>query len=303
VRLALRTDQLALVTTGATVALMALGSLVHGTGSSLACPDWPLCNGTALPRMVGGVAFEHSHRLLAMTVVVLTATLAGAVWRRAHAANKGLAAAACVLLAMQAALGATTVLLRLPPMVSVAHLATAMAFLVVVAALSARLGGLGAARTPASARHWFTASIALVYVQIVEGAVVRHSGAALVCPGLLVCAGGPSPDGSLQLVHLLHRASGVVVLVAVFSSVLVVRKTPDLTAWQLAQFLSPAVLVLAQVALGLAVVATRGWLSIVTAHHVTAALLLVALVLARARCATSARVLHRPRPPLAGARR
>jgi heme A synthase len=291
VRLAVRTDQLAIATTGATVALMALGSLVHGTGSSLACPDWPLCNGTALPPMVGGVAFEHSHRLMAMAVVILTVTLAGAVWGRAAPVDKGLAVAACALIAVQAALGASTVLLRLPPAVSVAHLATAMALLVVLAALSARLAGPGTSCTPASARGWFTASIALAYVQIVSGAAVRHTGAALVCPDLLACTGAAAPLDALQLLHVLHRACGVVVLAVVVSSVLRVRRAPDLTAWHRLVFLVPCALVLGQVALGLAVVATRASLLTVTAHHMNAALLLVSLVIARSRCAFAAPVV------------
>src|ERR1019366_5817490 len=94
----LRLDRLAIGAVGATLALMTLGSVVHGTGSSLACPDWPLCHGSALPAMTGGVRFEHSHRLAAAAVVVLTLALAAATRRRVGGVEKRLAFAACGLI-------------------------------------------------------------------------------------------------------------------------------------------------------------------------------------------------------------
>ncbi|MEM6730011.1 MAG: COX15/CtaA family protein [Myxococcota bacterium] len=48
--------------------MILLGGIVHGTGSSLACPDWPLCYGEAMPVMKGGILFEHSHRLLGAAI-------------------------------------------------------------------------------------------------------------------------------------------------------------------------------------------------------------------------------------------
>src|SRR3954451_10318022 len=57
---------------GLTFALVVLGGIVHNTGSSLACPDWPLCNGTAFPKMAGAILIEHGHRLTAFAVVMGT---------------------------------------------------------------------------------------------------------------------------------------------------------------------------------------------------------------------------------------
>jgi len=71
------TPGLAIATAIATYLLILIGGLVHGTGSSLACPDWPTCYGTFMPKMEGGVLVEHSHRLAAGTVVILTLVLAG----------------------------------------------------------------------------------------------------------------------------------------------------------------------------------------------------------------------------------
>ena len=55
----------AVATAVATYLLILIGGLVHGTGSSLACPDWPTCYGSLMPKMEGGVLVEHSHRLAA----------------------------------------------------------------------------------------------------------------------------------------------------------------------------------------------------------------------------------------------
>jgi heme A synthase len=279
-----RIERLAGGTVLATLALMTLGSVVHGTGSSLACPDWPLCHGSALPSMTGGVRFEHSHRLAALAVVVLTAVLTRAVWRRADRGAKGLVLAACGLVSVQAALGAATVLLRLPPMVSVAHLATSMAYLSVLVTLAARLSGVACVRPDASTRSWLTLAVILAYGQIVLGAVVRHTGAALACSELPWCAGAAWPGGFRARVHMIHRATALVVLLVTVASTLVALRRTAPVGVRRAVVLAPAALGVAQVALGVLVVWTGAALPGVTAHHATAALLLASLVLARASC-------------------
>lgn len=66
---------LAFAAAGLTLALIVAGGLVTNTDSGLACPDWPLCFGSPLPKMVGGVAIEHTHRLIAGGVGFFTALL------------------------------------------------------------------------------------------------------------------------------------------------------------------------------------------------------------------------------------
>ena len=65
----------AILTAGATLVLIFVGALVTSTGSGLAVPDWPLSFGQVFPPMVGGVLFEHGHRLVAALVGLLTVTL------------------------------------------------------------------------------------------------------------------------------------------------------------------------------------------------------------------------------------
>lgn len=55
----------------ATIFLIFVGSLVTSTGSGLAVPDWPLAFGTLFPPTVGGVLYEHGHRMVATAVGAL----------------------------------------------------------------------------------------------------------------------------------------------------------------------------------------------------------------------------------------
>lgn len=73
--------RLALVTALITYGLIVWGGVVHNTGSSLACPDWPLCQDQWFPSMHGGVLFEHGHRLLAALVVLGIIGLNALLWR------------------------------------------------------------------------------------------------------------------------------------------------------------------------------------------------------------------------------
>src|SRR5512136_2296859 len=99
--------RLAFAAAASTFLLLVVGGLVHATGSSLACPDWPLCYGQFFPAMEGGVLFEHGHRLVALAVSVLTVALAVTVWRRRReAAVRTGALLAVGLVLFQASLGA-----------------------------------------------------------------------------------------------------------------------------------------------------------------------------------------------------
>ena len=71
----------AVFTALATFVLIFVGGLVTSTGSSLSVPDWPLSYGQLFPPMVGGILYEHGHRMIASTVGFLTVILAVWLWR------------------------------------------------------------------------------------------------------------------------------------------------------------------------------------------------------------------------------
>src|SRR6185369_6899246 len=181
---------LAIATAAATYLLILIGGLVHGTGSSLACPDWPTCYGTFFPKMEGGVLVEHSHRLAAGTVAILTVLLAVAVTASREPTHRRLrrhAWLSVALVVVQAVLGGITVKLRLPTPVSTAHTGVSLLFFlsVLYVAFCSRAPRAPSASTPSPLPEGKTrlalVSLVVVYFQMLLGGLVRHSGAALAC--------------------------------------------------------------------------------------------------------------------------
>src|SRR5437773_12375234 len=116
---------------GCTVLLVRAGSLVTSTGSGLSVPDWPTSYGWSMftfppSKWVGGIFYEHGHRLIASTVGFLTIVLTVWLWRaesRRWLKRLGLVALGAVI--AQGVLGGLTVLLFLPAAISTAHAALA----------------------------------------------------------------------------------------------------------------------------------------------------------------------------------
>ncbi|MDB4980634.1 MAG: cyoE, partial [Myxococcales bacterium] len=209
----------AIATAVATYLLILIGGLVHGTGSSLACPDWPTCYGTFMPKMEGGVLVEHSHRIAALTVVILTLALAALLTRASSPEQRRLRPfgwLAVALVFAQAALGAITVLWRLPTPVSTAHTATSLLFFMTVLYIAARSRPASAVETPRASLSGAAVTLAIVsavsvYFQMVLGGLVRHSGAALACTDVPLCRGALWPVAHpTVLIQALHRLNALV---------------------------------------------------------------------------------------------
>ena len=108
---------LAVATASATLLLIVAGGLVTNTGSAMAVPDWPTTFGSNMflfpwSRMVGGILYEHSHRLIGSLVGLLTMALAIGLWvteSRVWVRRLGMAAAIAVVL--QGILGGLRVVL------------------------------------------------------------------------------------------------------------------------------------------------------------------------------------------------
>jgi len=276
----MRLHHLAALTALLTFVLMILGSLVHGTGSSLACPDWPLCHGTAFPTMTGGVEFEHTHRLVALSVALLCATLFAFSRRSADRRTRALGALLVVLVLVQAILGGLTVILRLPPAVSIAHLATSITVLsalllfTIVSAPQPPAGESVASRP----RTWIAIAAVAAFAQAILGAAVRHTGAALACQTLPLCDGSLWPDETLPRIHALHRLGALVVSGLVLAAAVSARAGAPRGSNVLRVALIPPAVVVVQVTLGVVVVWTGAPLNMVTLHHATGVLLVGSLV-------------------------
>ena len=112
------------------------------TGSGLGCPDWPLCHGGLIPPLEITAIFEYAHRVVGATVSLLMVVTVAAAWMW-HRAERPIALPASsvpVLLAVEIVLGGVVVLLELPPVVVVVHLAIAMLILGVLVWLAVAAG-------------------------------------------------------------------------------------------------------------------------------------------------------------------
>jgi protoheme IX farnesyltransferase len=283
----MKTHRLALAAVAATFLLLMIGGLVHPTGSSLACPDWPLCYGQLFPKMEGGILYEHSHRLAATAVGLLTIGLALALRRDGSLPKRvrRLGIAAVLLVVLQGVLGGLTVIFKLPLLVSTAHLATSMLFfsLLVFIAFESRprpVGDLPRAKPIAALSGLSMLAAGAVWLQIVLGAFVRHTSAGLACgTDILFCNGSLWPAGAashLGKVQMLHRFGAWSVAAIVTAVAVVWKRRADeagregLSAWILA---GPA-LVVGQIVLGMMTVLSKIDLLVVESHLALGALLL-----------------------------
>src|SRR6266550_1147486 len=229
---------LSVATAVATYALVVLGGVVRVSGSGLGCPDWPLCHGRVLPPLDLHAIIEYSHRTaasLTSTLVVLTAAVAWIAWRN----RRDLvipATLAVGLLAIQVVLGAITVRLELPPMIVLAHLATAMALLGAVCVTAvASLMPMPAQPADAQSARRARGAAGGTYLLIITGSLVVGSGASGACDAWPLCGGGfrLAVEGS-PAIQLLHRGVAAVIGLLVVMSLLSVlarhRRQPAVRA-------------------------------------------------------------------------
>lgn len=178
-------NRFAWFTVAATLLLICSGGMVTSKNAGLAVPDWPTTFGYNMflfpaSRWVGGILFEHTHRLIASTVGFLTLILGGWLWRtqsRRWVRLLGLTAVGAVIL--QGVLGGIRVTL-LKDEIGIFHACLAQAFLgllVVIALVTSEtwsqtnsLASAGAKKLRALA----LATTAIIYLQLALGATMRH---------------------------------------------------------------------------------------------------------------------------------
>jgi cytochrome c oxidase assembly protein subunit 15 len=271
--------RLALVALGATCVLILLGGLVTNTGAALAVPDWPTTFGHNMflfpwSGMVGGILYEHSHRLAGALVGLLTLALAAALWREGgRLRTLGLVAVAVVV--AQGVLGGLRVVL-LQDGLAILHGSLAQAFfglLAAVALLTAPGARVAGPAVEPALKGLTVLAAALVYAQIVFGALLTHA-------------------GRLDL----HLAGAVLVLVLVPIVTARLRRTGDAVAAPIARLL--LILLGVQLVLGVGSFLARfsslwipgGQATVVllpVAHRLIGSLILGAIVVLAVRVSTT----------------
>ncbi len=312
----------ALFTALSTFLLIVAGALVTSTQSGLSVPDWPNTYGHfmfayPLDEMVGGIFYEHSHRMIASVVGLLTVILTIWVWRKEERRwLRNLSAAALAAVVVQGVLGGITVLFLLPTPVSVAHATLAQTFFATIAAICLFTSkwwsdqpavlpaeGISAHGSPMTLT---VVAAAMVWIQLILGAVMRHTASGLVVPDFPLAYGRIAPslspgdlagytqsliDSDIRIaadgpvtatqvtIHLLHRYWGIL-------TGIVMLWTAHRLFWSSSRGsrlrtlgVVLAILTLLQVTLGAYTVLSSKAIDVTTAHVANGALVLAICVL------------------------
>ncbi len=168
-----------------TYLLIIAGALVTSNDAGLSVPDWPTSFGSfSMPRMVGGVKFEHGHRMIAGFVGILTILLALWVWaKESRRWLRWVGFGAVIAVIAQAVLGGITVLLDLPAPISTAHATLGQIFFCLTSSLALFTAADWRWDEPKrednsspSLQHLTVATTGAILVQLILGAAYRHSG-------------------------------------------------------------------------------------------------------------------------------
>ena len=312
-------------TAGATLALIFVGSLVTSTGSGLAVPDWPLSYGTLFPPMVGGILYEHSHRMAAAAVGLLVVVQALVLsWREPRRWLRTLAWVAVAAIIVQGTLGGLTVLLLLPTPISMTHAVLAQSLfllLLVIAYAHSREWRRRAAQAHSTpVRTSVVLLPAVVFVQLLLGALMRHTESGLAIPDFPLMGGQFIPRFDARMlnainaerfqlllepvsmgqvaVHFLHRLGAAATAAVVIAANLDLRRHP---AYRAVRRMLTWVnwLVLVQGTLGAFTVLTVRAPLVASLHVLVGAALFAATLLCLLRCLPLPDVSAESAPPVA----
>lgn len=202
----------AVLTAVATLALIGLGGLVTSHGAGMAVPDWPNTYGYNMflfppAKWVGGIFYEHTHRLLASGVGLLTTILALWLWLAdTRRWLRWLGVAAFIAVVLQGVLGGLRVVL-IKDQIGIFHAALAQAFFVLICAIALFTGHWWrtlpvktAVVVSCGLRRLFLATTAMIFCQLVLGATMRHQHAGLAIEDFPLAHGKLWPDTSVTAV-------------------------------------------------------------------------------------------------------
>ena len=199
-----------------TLLLIFAGALVKSHEVGLSVPDWPTSYGYQmfsfpLTDMIGGIFYEHGHRLIATVVGLMTLILAFTIYYTDHRLwLKKTAFFALGLVIIQGLFGGLTVLLFLPTPVSVIHAILAQTFLMVTIFISYGLSIERANRilnekTDYKVLRFPTYLVTgIVFIQLIIGALMRHTESGLAIPDFPLSGGYIIPAFNQEMLNTIQ---------------------------------------------------------------------------------------------------
>jgi cytochrome c oxidase assembly protein subunit 15 len=294
----------------ATFLLIGLGGLVTSHEAGMSVPDWPTSYGYnmfALPIKfwTGGAFFEHTHRLLASVVGLLTTILA--VWLWLKDPRKWLAwlgVAAFLLVIAQGILGGLRVKWQLDYL-GIPHGAVAQAFLVLTCAIAlftSRWWQNSATEkqisVPRGLRSHVLYVTILIFIQLLIAATMRHQHAGLAISDFPLAHGKIWPDTSAEAIahynaqrveinninpitafqvelQMIHRLVAYAIFLGVAAAAMLARKKLGGRDWLTKFAFFWLVLLALQIILGAATIWLNKAADIATGHVMVGALALL----------------------------
>lgn len=240
----------AVITAAMTLLLLCAGGLVTSHGAGLAVPDWPNTFGSfmfffPISQWIGGVFYEHTHRLIASTVGFMTLVLSFWLWRKeSRKWLRRLGWVALIAVIAQGVLGGLRVVWLMDE-IGIVHATLAQLFFVLICGIAlftsrawqetqSQPSGMEAARVLLA---MFAVATGFVLLQLILGATMRHQHAGLPVPDFPLAYGRLWPDTSDAavaaynqlrmevvalnpitanqiLLHMAHRVGAALVLIA-----------------------------------------------------------------------------------------
>lgn len=222
-------------------ALIVVSGMVRITGSEIACPGWPLCEGQLLPASTGAW-LELSHRLLMLIAGALIVVTAQAAWHRRHEEQDRWTwqppLVAAGLLVLQMVAGVVILLLNIPWLFVVVTVGfqTIMLACIILSAVALTVEDHGSAQMaaplePDDTRGAQERAQARVYrrlvlgtalaswILILVGGTVAGTGSGMACIGFPDCNGEiiPTSGGIPVIIHMTHRMTAYVVILLVLA--------------------------------------------------------------------------------------
>jgi len=292
---------------GALVAacVVVLGAWVRLTDAGLGCPDWPGCYGHLYPQTTHHFAkalHEMVHRYFATSVGAIIAVLL--VWALLRRRDRGQpvlpVALAFVIVCVQGALGATTVTLKLQPLIVTAHLLGGLSTLALLWWLSLRPERRPLTAAELRLRTFALFGLVILVLQIALGGWTSSNYAAVACPDLPTCQhswwprmdfrdafvlwrglgidyeGGVLAHPARVAIHFTHRLGAVVTALTLIGLGLAVVRRSSGRRLEFSGGLIVAA-VLLQISIGIAMVHWGLPLPLATLHNAGAALLVVSV--------------------------